>query len=166
MMTYSDGGKHVLLATDATDGLLARQRTTKIAEIVETNHEGTHRTRGRQTATAVSTTARTRLANMVLSHPRQPPRLPCLLRGGVLGQPTIRGETLTRANQVPFALATDRATAVRHTRRVRRRHCRGHFHCFHKMLECRSFASRVARHELFRSRAHGLVRCLMTTFTA
>ena len=165
-MTFFDGGKHVWLATDATDGLLARKHTTKIAEIVQTNHEGTHGTRDRQAATAVRTTAHTRLVNMVLSHLRQPPWLQYLLRGSVSGQPTIRGETPTRANQVPFALATDRATAVRHTRPVRRRHCRGHFPCFHKMLECLRFALRVARHEIFLSRAHGLVRRLMTTFTA
>ena len=166
MMTFFDGGKHVLLATAATDCLLARKRTTKIAEIVQTNHEGSHGTRNRQTTTALTTTAHTRLANMVLSHPRQPPQLPCLLRGSVSGQATIRAKTPTRANQVPFALATHRATAVRHTRPVRRRHCRGHFLCFHKMLEYLSFALHVARNKLFLSKAHGPLRGLMTTFTA
>ena len=144
MMTFTDGGKHEWLATAATDGPLALKRITKIAEIVHTNHEGTHGTRDRQTATAQTTTARTRPANMVLSHPRQPPPLPCLLRGSTSGQPIIRAETPTRANQVPFELATDRATAVRHPRPVRRRHRRGHFLCFHKMLECLSLALHVA----------------------
>ena len=59
-----------------------------------------------------------RPVNMVLSHPRQPPRLPRLLRGSTSGQPTIRAKTPTCANQVPFAPATDRATAVRLTRHV------------------------------------------------
>ena len=166
MMTFSDGGKHVWLATATTKGLLARKRTTKIAEIVQTNHESTHGTRDRQTATALTTTAHTRPVNMVLSHPRQPPRLPRLLRGSASGQPTIRAETPTRANQIPFAPATDRATAVRHTRPVRRRHCREHLLWFRKMLECILFALHVARHKLFLLRAHGLLRRLLTIFTA
>ena len=165
-MTFSDGGKHVWLATAATEGLLARKHTTKIAEIVQTNHEGIHRNRDWQTATAATTTAHTRPVNIVLSHPRQPPRLPRLLRGGASGQRTIRAETLTGANQVPFAPATDRATAVRHTRPVRRRHCRGHFLWFRKMLECLSFALHGARHKIFLLRAHGLLRRLLATFTA
>ena len=70
------------------------------------------------------------------------------------------------ANQVPFAPATDRATAVRHTRPVRRRHCQGHLLWFRKMLECLSFALHVAWHKLFLSRAHGLLRRLLTIFTA
>ena len=70
MMTFSDGGRHVWLGTAATEGLLARKRTTKMTEIVQTNHEGTRGTRARQTATAVTTTARTRPVNIVLSHPR------------------------------------------------------------------------------------------------
>ena len=108
MMTFFDGGKHVWLATAATEGLLARKQTTKIVLIGQTNHEGTHGTRGRQSATAVTTTSHKRPANMKLSHPCQPPQLPCLLRRSVSEQPTIRAETPTRANQVPFALATYR----------------------------------------------------------
>ena len=125
MTTFSDGGKHVWLATAATEGLLARKTTIKIAEIVQTNHEGTTRTRDGQTSTAVTATAHARPVNMVLSHPHQLPRLPRLLRGSASGQPTIRAETPTRANQVSFASANDSATAVRRIRPVRRRHTVG-----------------------------------------
>ena len=111
MTAFSDGGKHVWLATASTEGLLARKTTTKIAEVVKTNHDGTTRIRDRQIITAVTTRAHTRPVNMVLSHPRQPSRLPRLLRGSASGQPTIRTETPTRANQVPFAPATDSAMA-------------------------------------------------------
>ena len=38
---------------------------------------------------------------------------------------TTPAETRTRTSQSPFALATDKPTAVRHLPRVRRQHCRG-----------------------------------------
>ena len=145
-MMFSDGGKHVWLAIAATEGLLSHKPTTKIAKIVQTNHEGTTRTGDIQTATAVSTTAHTRPANMVLPHPHQPPRLPHQLRGSDSWQRTIPAEIPTRANQTPSAPATDSTTAVRHARPFRRRHCRGHHLWFRKMLDCLSFALLVARH--------------------
>ena len=113
MMRFSEDGKHERLATAATGGLLARKRKTKISEIVQTNHEIIHRIRDSRKATAVTTTAHTRPANIALSLPRQPPWLRHLLRRSASRQPAIRAKTPTRSNQVPFAPATDRATAVR-----------------------------------------------------
>ena len=166
MMTFSDGGKHVWLATATTEGLLARKPTIKIVEIVQTNYEGATRSRNRQTARAVTTTAHTHPVNLVLSHPCQPSFFLRLLWRSASAQPTIRAETTTRAKQVPFAPTTDSLTAVRRTRPVRRRHCRGHLLWFRKMLECLSFALHVVRHTKFVIRAHGLLRRLLTIFTA
>ena len=165
-MRFFEGGKHVWLATTLTGGLLARKRKTKIAEIAQTNHQSIHRTRDRQKTTAVTTTAQTRAVNMALSLPRHPPRLPRLLRRSASRQPTIRAETPTRANQVPFAPATDRATSVRYTRPVRRRHSQGHLLWFRNMLEFLSFSLHAAQHKLIILRAHGLLRLMLTIFTA
>ena len=49
MITFSDGGKHVWLATAATEGLLARKRTAKIAEIVQNQSRGYPRDQGQTT---------------------------------------------------------------------------------------------------------------------
>ena len=165
MMTLSAGVNHVWLAIAATGSLLACKRREKIAEVVQTNHEGTHRSGDRQTATPATTTAHTRPGNTVLSHPRKPPRLPRLLRRSAPGQPTIRSLTPTRANQIPFAPTTDSATAVRRTRSVRQRHRRWHLLWFRKMLGCLSFTLHVPRHKLFLVRAHALLRRLLTIFT-
>ena len=47
MATFFDIGKVVWLAVAATEGLFARKITTKNAEIDQTNHDGTTRTRAR-----------------------------------------------------------------------------------------------------------------------
>ena len=168
MTKFYDGGKHVWLATAETGSLLALKTTTKISEIVQSNREGTTRTRAGKTvtvttkATAVTTTSHARPSNTVLSASW---RL-CLLRGGALRQLTFRTETPTRANGVPFAQETNRATRVRRTRPVCQGYCRGHLLWFRKTFERFSFAFHVAQHKIFMSRAHGLLRQLLTVFAA
>ena len=71
---------------------------------------------------------------MVVSHPR-PSLLPPLLRPEcTLEMPTTRAKTRTHASQVPSAPVNYRSTKVRHTRSVRRQHCRECLRLFCKML--------------------------------
>ena len=102
---------------------------------------------------------------MVVSHPRPPLLLPFLLLECALELPTTRAETRTRASQVPSALVNDSSTAERHTRHVRRQHCREHLRLFRKMRVYLLPACPVTQHKLPLLRAHGLLRRLSQNLT-
>ena len=59
---------------------------------------------------------------------------PAAAPGMRLGAAHNPSGTRTRASQVPSAPANDSSTAARHTRPVRRQHCRGHLRLFRKIL--------------------------------
>ena len=115
---------------------------------------GYHRDQGQETVTVVTPVTHIRLAIMMVSH-LHPPLLHALLPVSALGLPTTRAETRTIASQAPSTRVNDSSTAVRHTRPVRRQHCRGHLRLFRKMYLLPSCP--IIRHKLPLLRAHGLL---------
>ena len=63
-------------------------------------------------------------------------------------------------NQVLFAPEIDSSTAVRHTRAVRRQHCRGHLRLFRQTLVYLLPACPITQHKLPLFRADGLLHRL------
>ena len=103
---------------------------------------------------------------MLVSHPHPPLLLPLLLLECAFGLPTTRAETQTYDSQVPSVPALDSSTAVRHTRPVRRQHCRGHPRLVRKILVYLLPVCPVTQHQLPLVRAHGLLRRLLQILTA
>ena len=90
---------------------------------------------------------------------------PAAAPGMRLGAAHNPSGTRTRASQVPSAPANDSSTAVRHTRPVRRQHCRGNLRLFCKTPVYRLPASPITQHKLPLVRANGLLRRLSQILT-
>ena len=114
----------------------------------------------------VTTITHTRRTIMMVSRPRPPLLPPLLLLECALEPPVTRAEILTRASLAHSVPAIDSSTAVRHTRPVRRQHCRGHLFWFQKVLVCLLLACPITQHKFPLPRAHGLLRRLLTILTA
>ena len=99
---------------------------------------------------------------MVVSRPRPPLLPPFLLFACTLEPPITRAEILTRAGLAHSVPAVDSSPAARH----HRQHCRGHLFYFQKVFVFLLLACPITQHKLPLSRAHGLLRCLLTVLTA
>ena len=99
---------------------------------------------------------------MVASRARPPLLPPFLFPKCALEPPITRAEILTRASLAHSVPAIDSSAVVRH----RRQHCRGHLFWLQKMLVFLLLAGPVTQHRLPMSRAHGLLRRLLTILTA
>ena len=165
MTSFSDGGKHVWLATAKMNSLLARATTKTPAEIVHINHEY-HQDQGQPNSHSGNHNS----TYTTCQHGAVPPSpvssaFACAPGKRLGGTHNPSGNPNARQSGT-FAPVTDSATAVRHTRPVRRRHYRGYLLWFRKMLECWSFAFHIARPIVNMLRAHGLLRRPLTIFTA
>ena len=154
-MTHTHVDKHAWSATAETTNLVARTTTRKIVAIIRVNREGTTRIKARKTGTTI---AHTRRITMVISRSRPLPLPPALLLKCALEPPTTGAEILTSASLEHSVPAIDTSTAVRHRR--------GHLFRFQKILVYLLPACPNTQHNLPRSRAHGLLRYLLTIPTA
>ena len=125
---------------------------------------GNHNGRGQINSGTTFSVTRAPLATEV-SYPRTPLLPPFLHLQCGLELPTTKAETRTRASQVRSAPANDSSTVMRHTRPVRRQHCRGHLRSFRKMLVYLLPACPITQHKLSLFRAHGLLRRLSHILT-